>query len=318
MVAMGASLADRAWGRDSAVYRVAGVLNVIGGWFVTAIIAFTVSGVIAMLLHFFEIYALVPLVGLLIFFIYRTFVFHRMKEKSKAAFRSFENETAPIPAHHLIEDTSKNVAIMLRNVATTYRNAITGLVNEDRSLILVSVTGLLTLQEQVDNLRKMTYRSIKRLEGQNTEAGRLFLFVYDLEQDLAQSIGFIVESCRTHIENSHKPVLPEQAGNLRYMLEEVETYLTGVADRVGEGNFFEVEDLKEQKRNLVNLLEEQLSQQISGIQKNGYGRRNSMLMFSLKLETKDIVAAAHRFVKLYNRIGLTPKKERVSMIEELV
>src|SRR5690606_28725997 len=50
MVAMGSSLADKAWGRDSAVYRVAGVLSVIGGWFITAIIAFAVSGIFALII----------------------------------------------------------------------------------------------------------------------------------------------------------------------------------------------------------------------------------------------------------------------------
>ena len=55
MVAMGTSLADRAWGSESAVYRVAGVLNVIGGWFGTAIVAFTAAGVIAFLLNISEL-----------------------------------------------------------------------------------------------------------------------------------------------------------------------------------------------------------------------------------------------------------------------
>ena len=51
MVAMGTSLSDRAWGSESAVYRVAGVLNVIGGWFFTAFIAFTACGLVAFLIH---------------------------------------------------------------------------------------------------------------------------------------------------------------------------------------------------------------------------------------------------------------------------
>src|SRR5690606_19177483 len=51
MVAMGSSLADRAWGRESAVYRVAGVLSVIGGWFITAVIAFVAAGLFALILY---------------------------------------------------------------------------------------------------------------------------------------------------------------------------------------------------------------------------------------------------------------------------
>ena len=92
MVAMGTSLADRAWGRDSAVYRVAGVLNVIGGWFATAIIAFTVAGVFAFLIYNFQLAAILVLISLAVFFIYRSFAYHRKQEKQKENRIAFGNQ----------------------------------------------------------------------------------------------------------------------------------------------------------------------------------------------------------------------------------
>ncbi len=313
MVAMGASLADRAWGLDSAVYRVAGVLNVIGGWFLTAIVAFTASGICAFLIYTFEMWAVVALVALVAFLVVRSSLFHKKREKAKEDIQSFEMEAAAIAPTHLVEDTSQKVAEMLQMVIKTYKASLTGLLEEDRDEIQTAVKDFEKLRDRVETLKKKMYKAIKRLEGDNTEAGRLFLLVYDLEQDITQSIGFIVDTCRSHIENSHKPVLPEQKQNIYAVLKEVEGYLNNVAMRMEESNFEKIDDLKQQKKVIFNLLENFLSEQIQGIQQNGLGRRNSMLIFSIKLETKDIVAVAHRFVKLYNRLQ-SNKRERLDLL----
>jgi phosphate/sulfate permease len=315
MAAMGTSLADRAWGLDSAVYRVAGVLNVIAGWFVTAFVAFTVSGICAWLVYSFGMWAVVGLVALLVFLVVQSTLLHRRREKSREELKSFELEAATIPAAHMVEDTSRKVAQMLPVVVKAYKSAINGLLTEDRNIIQESVDDFAVLKERVDNLKKKTYRSIKRLEGQDTEAGRLFLLVADLEQDITQSIGFVVETCRMHIENSHKPVKPEQAENLNVILQAVESYLQNVVKRMEGTDFENIEDLVQQKKAIFALLEKQLSAQIQGIRQEGYGRRNSMLMFSLKLETKDIIAIAHRFVKLYHRLHSSQRQGETLLVE---
>lgn len=74
MVAMGSSLADRAWGSDSAVYRVAGVINVIGGWFLTAIIAFSFSAILAFVIYFFGLSSLFVLFAIALVFIIRGYI----------------------------------------------------------------------------------------------------------------------------------------------------------------------------------------------------------------------------------------------------
>ncbi len=309
MVAMGASLADRAWGLDSAVYRVAGVINVIGGWFMTAIVAFTASGICAWVIYTFEMWGVAILTILLVLLVFRSSVFHKKREKSREELASFEQEGTSIAPAIMVEDTSLKVAQLLHDVTKTYKGAITGLLEEDRQLIQKTVKDYESLRERVDTLKKKMYKAIKRLEGPETGAGRLYLLVYDLEQDIAQSTGFIMETCRNHVENSHKPVKKKQAESLSSIVQEVDSYLTNVAMKMEKADFENVEDLKEQKKAIFNMLENQLSDQIQGIKENGYGRRNSMLMFSIKLETKDIVAVAHRFVKLYHRLPSKAEKE---------
>ena len=81
MVAMGTSLADRAWGAESAVYRVAGVLNVIGGWFFTAIIAFLASALIAYLININVPVMVTILLVIAIILIARNYIAHTKKQK---------------------------------------------------------------------------------------------------------------------------------------------------------------------------------------------------------------------------------------------
>ena len=84
MVAMGTSLADRAWGRESAVYRITGVLSVIGGWFITAGAAFTICFIVALLIYWGGIPALVAMIGLAIYSLVRSHFAYKAKLRKEA------------------------------------------------------------------------------------------------------------------------------------------------------------------------------------------------------------------------------------------
>lgn len=83
MVAMGTSLADRAWGRDSAVFRITGVLSVIGGWFITAGAAFTICFFVALIIHFGGTVAILALIGLAVFMLIRSQVMYKSARRKK-------------------------------------------------------------------------------------------------------------------------------------------------------------------------------------------------------------------------------------------
>ena len=77
-----------------------------------------------------------------------------------------------------------------------------------------------------------------------------------------------------------------------------------------------MDDILNQKNELFFDLEKQMTEQIEGIQKGDYGRRNSMLVFSIKLETKDLIAVAARFIKLYQRVWLAKEKDTPLIISK--
>ena len=302
MVAMGSSLADKAWGRDSAVYRISGVLNVIAGWFFTAIIAFTVTAVVAWFIHTFGPWAVgVCVIGLLYFFYY-TYTLHQKRESAKQDLTEAVQESAVIPAHTLVDDTSRKVGQTLKLIAEIYRHALTSVLKDNAKGLRTAKKELEALQQQSENLRNKLFFAVKRIQEEKSEASRLYLMVYDLEQDLLQSTFQIVRTCREHVENRLTPPDKTQVKALLSILSNLEQYLKAVSVRMKDRQFAQIDDLSASRNALLAELEQNLSAQIAGIKASQYGFRNSALIFGLLLETKDLVEQTHRFVSLYHRL----------------
>lgn len=302
MVAMGTSLADKAWGRDSAVYRVSGVLNVIAGWFFTAIIAFTVSATVATFIRLAGPWAIAVVVPALIFFFYHTFTLHRKRERVKAELVAAVEESAVIPASTLVDDTSKKIGQTLKMVGDVYRHSIRGVLKDSPKSLKQAKKELEELQQQSETLKNKLYFAVKRIQEEHSEASRLYLMVFDMEQDLIQSTQQIVRTCRNHVENRLSPPEKEQAKVLLGMLSDLDHYLKAVSQRLKERNFAQIDDIVAQRNALLQALEQGLSAQIAGIKSARFGFRNSTLFFSLLLETKDVVEIAYQFVALYHRL----------------
>lgn len=309
MVAMGASLSDRAWGRDSAVYRVAGVLNVIGGWFMTAFIAFTAAGIFAFLIHRFGFVAIVVLTVLAGLLIYNTFRLHRKREKTKEKIEAAAKEARRVPAATIIRHTANSVVESLEAIRRGYAAAIEGLLTEDRRKLQEAAEEMNRLAESNEEFKYVFYGSIKRIQEEMAEGSRAYLLAYDHEQDIIQSANFIVNSAREHVEDLLLPPKPGQAEVLREISEKTQAYLQRCSRMIDGRNYEDFEPLMADKNPLFARIETLLAQQAEGIQQERYGARNSMLFFSILLETKDLIAVAARFAKLYYRLEehLTPE-----------
>jgi phosphate/sulfate permease len=303
MVAMGTSLADRAWGRSSAVFRIAGVLNVIGGWFFTAIMAFTASATFATLIYFFEGWAIAGLVLLAIFLISRTFLLHQRKEKAKAAMREFERQTKRLSTSLIVEKTAEKVKKTLEIIRSAYRDAIIGLLEEDRELLQKAKESTKELKVANEELQHQLYSLIRRIDEKQVEASRIYLLVYDLDQDIVQSARLIVKRCRNYVTNSLDPIEPEQSARLRQVLQLVDQYLARLIDMTQHRQFESMDTILDQKQVIFEALETILAQQVEGIKSSTFGMRNSLLLFGIALETKDLIAVGARFAKLYYRAG---------------
>ncbi|MGB2313174.1 MAG: inorganic phosphate transporter, partial [Flavobacteriaceae bacterium] len=129
MVTMGTSLADRAWGTDSAVYRVAGVINVIGGWFFTALSAFLVCGGIVYLIHWGGFTAILLILGIILLLISRNFINHRRETKERQQGKLLSPQSDSYRG--IIEESVMNISNVIGNTYEIYASTIRGLSNND-------------------------------------------------------------------------------------------------------------------------------------------------------------------------------------------
>lgn len=302
MVAMGSSLSDRAWGRGSAVFRVAGVLHVIGGWFLTAFVAFTVSILFAGLILFLGVWGVALLCVTAVVLISRTILMHRRMEKQKADRAAFEMQDEALYIHHIMDETTAFISQLLLRVAKVYQHAIDGLSAEDRRTLSVARRDLKELERQNQEVRSRLYRYIKRFRDDSAEASRLYLLVYDLEQDLIQSVRLIAEESEAYVANSLPPLSPEQLELLREPVQDLQAYFEFVARMIRGQNFSDAGEVQRWKKRLFTQLESSLQTQVEGVRNNHYSMRNSTLLFTLGLETKDLISATARFVKLFHRM----------------
>ncbi|NNK87651.1 MAG: inorganic phosphate transporter, partial [Flavobacteriaceae bacterium] len=315
MVAMGTSLADQAWGRDSAVYRVAGVLNVIGGWFATALIAFTVCALFTFFIHNFNLFAIGALVLLAITLIARSFRYHKKKEKKKASRLAFESETKPIANAVLLERISHRITDLLDELMQVYHKALTGLIKEDQKSVSEAVNSVKALTLKNENLQYELYRSIKRIEEMDKEGSRLILYVYDLEQDILQSAKLIVKSIRAYLKNVLNPLHSEQIQQLELISNSIAEYLELIKAFLKVPGRNQIADLDQKKKDTLSLLESFLEMQVDGIKENQYGSRNSQIIFKILLESKDLVTIAARLVKLYRHVHQYDRSDLKSFLD---
>jgi hypothetical protein len=314
MVAMGTSLSDKAWGRNSAVYRISGVLNVIGGWFFTAAVAFTAAATFASFIYFAGGIAIAILVLLAVILISRTFILHGRKEKKKQKVKAFEQDTSVIRQEGIIQDTSQKVANTIDIVLRTYTDSIEGLLHENRNALAKAKKDIDELIEENELLKQQLFRLIERVQPEHVDMSRVYLLVHDLEQDFLQSASLLVALCSEYVENSLDPVKPHFKNVLETMISRMTGYLKQVSEIVRKREFDEIHAILRKKNQFYWYIEDEIAAQVTSIQSDNMGMRRNMLVFSIQLETKDLVAVAARFVKLFKRVEDLGSQGRGSLV----
>ena len=312
MVAMGTSLADRAWDRESAVYRVAGVLNVVGGWFFTAIIAFITAGVFAYLIHLGGITAVGLILTLVFFLIIRNFIKHRTEEKEKSSQRYIKRAEL-ITINGVIEETSDHISEVIRRVNKLYSNVVKDLSTHDLNKLKKTDKHVGKLNNEVDNLKDEAFYFIKSLDDTSVEASRFYILVLGYLQDISQSISYISNSSYKHVNNNHKNLKNGQISDLKAIDDNLENMLSNIEKTFDTRNFEKLRQILSKKQNLFNHVSTSIEKQINRIRTEESSAKNTTLYFGILLETKDLISAIMNLLELYQEFHLSLKKAKINL-----
>ena len=300
MVAMGTSLADRAWGSESAVYRVAGVLNVIGGWFFTAFIAFTGCGLIAFLINLGGPSAIAILLFLALIILARNYISHR-KETAQIKNEDALNTAESSSIQGVIIESSSNVSKASKKIKKIFTASINGLATQDLKALKKNKKEVKSLAEEIDDLRNDLFYFIKNLDESTIKgASNFYINVLGSLQDISESLQYISKVTFKHINNNHKALTFNQIRELKEISLELETLFERIKFAFSKNNYKEISSIIDSKNQLLKSVREKINNQISRTKSEESSPKNTTLYFSILTESKDLIKATMAMLELYN------------------
>ncbi len=310
MVAMGTSLADRAWGAESAVYRVAGVLNVIGGWFFTAFSAFSAAALVAYLLNL-NLEVMFPILLVIAFgLLIRSSIVHNKKTQENKAEDSLKT-TGSRSVQGVIHESASNISNVVKRGNRIYTNAVKGLAKQDLSLLKKNKKQIAKLAEEVDNLRDNIFYFIKNLDETSLRASSFYINILGYLQDMTQSLDYISKTSHKHVNNNHKKLKFSQIKELKEVDDALELLFNDTKTAFDSRSFEQIDAIIARKKEVFDLVTDKIVKQVARTRTEESSPKNTTLYFGLLLETKDLLTATMNLLEEYHSShdgSITPAK----------
>ncbi|MFD0861049.1 inorganic phosphate transporter [Sungkyunkwania multivorans] len=299
MVAMGTSLADRAWGSESAVYRVAGVLNVIGGWFMTAIVAFIAAGTILVLINFGKGAAIAILLFAAILLLARNYIAHKRKSKEiKAEDQLQQAESSSVQG--VIHESADNISAVVNRGNKILTNAMKGLARQDLPLLKKNKKNIVKLSNEIDDLRDNIFYFIKNLDESSIGASNFYINVLSYLQDMTQSLEYISKVSHKHVNNNHKKLTFSQIKELKEVDDALENLLNRTKEAFDSRSFEQIGDILNNKQAVFEMVKQKIQKQVERTRTEESSPKNTTLYFGLLLEIKDLITAMMNLLQEYH------------------
>ena len=309
MVAMGTSLADRAWSRESAVYRVTGVLSVIGGWFMTAGIAFVAAFVIAMIMHFGGIVAAVIIVLVGLGVMIHSNIRYKMKndeENGDKAFRAILNsEDKEMTWRLLSRYVSTNESKVLSDIAFHYENITEGLMNENVKMLRKSFYDLKDDKERLKNIRRKETICMRRIDQETAMAKNAWFFASfnELEQ-LYYTIRRMCEPAYEHVDNNFTPLPEKYILDFRPQRDALEDCIADFRELSATGDFEALRNLEPKLRRLQTVFSDMRKELMDDIQAKQVNINTAYLYLNVLQESESMAITLSRLIRSSRKFQL--------------
>lgn len=297
MVAMGTSLADRAWGRESAVYRITGVVTVIGGWFFTAITAFTMAFLIALVLNWGGVTAAMAGLAIALFIVVRSGLKHRKKVSLVAKKKDEADENLTLNGLNILHKCNASILEVVGSVRKLYFSSILNLVKEDFRKMKKVKKNVDDLNQRTKELKYNLYPTLRKLEEEFIETGPFYVQILDYLREIAHCLTYIADPIYEHLDNNHPPIIREQVKDLHELNESVNSFFDNVEVFIQKQDYKHLDVLLAEQQRILDLIARIKKKQIKYIKAESVGTRNSLMYLNLLSETKNLVLYTINMVK---------------------
>ncbi len=305
MVAMGSSLADRAWGRESAVYRITGVMTVIMGWFLTAFVGFTIAMVTASALIWGTHLAdggwtvTILIVALCLYLAIKSNFFPNKKSDDILDDTIKINEIAAAQGEEVLYRCTEDVIEIVSRCHKIYNRTLVALFKENRRVLKEMNAESTKLVEKARFRKYNILETLNHLQDNNINSGHFYVQVVDYMTEVTKALLHITQPSFNHINNNHEGLTKEQTFDLMKINDDVELIFVKIKHMLETKDMSEFETVMELKDVLFDNIADATKKQIKRIKSNAKenSSRSSMLYLNILNETKTMVLQARNLMK---------------------
>lgn len=302
MVAMGSSLADKAWGRESAVFRITGVISVIGGWFITAGAAFILCFLVALAMSLGGLTMASILIALSIVLLVRSNIKYKKKqaeEKGDVVFNqmitSEDNaETLRLLTQHIRQGQSQ----FLDFVNVNYLNVTEGFISEDLSRLQKAESAMRKERQELKQRRRKEMLGLRRIDpGVAIEKSTWFHLGVNSCEDMLYSLRRICDPCEEHIDNSFVPLEKDRIKEFLPLRDTLLYLLKRAVVVISTENYTDSDKLREQCEEFKSCLSSTRQGQIERMQTSKENITVSYVYLNLLQETHEIASSLQHLLR---------------------
>jgi phosphate/sulfate permease len=299
MVAMGSSLSDQAWGFESAVFRITGVLMVIGGWFFTALIAFTLALCFAFALHYLGAVAIVALPFILLIVMLRSFKIHGSRETAVKELELLDLKrvsNADFAIRTCFEHSGRYLAVVHDELNACFDGVLT----QDRKLLKQLRRKTSKIQKWSNTIVANIFKTLRLLQREQASGAGKYSQVVSALQEIAESMRDLILRCHVHTSNQHAGLLPVQKQELQLVRKHVEALLSDTSRIMLSGEPFKYREVAAHYVKLKQLLEDLDHNQIERIRQGLSKTRLSILFYSINNNCIKISEQALKLLTIFD------------------
>ena len=297
MVAMGTSLADRAWGRETAVYRITGVLSVIGGWFITAGAAFTICALVTLLMYYGGFIAMFAMIGLVIFLLIRSERAYSKKQKNeKANDVIFKQLLASQDLKErwslLRQHVNNNHVDMFDFIMATYTQITNGFINEDIKSLRKAMIRTGEEKQSLKKSRRKEIIGLRRIDKfAAIEKNTWFHLGSNSCEQMLYCMKRICEPCKEHVDNNFKPLSERARNEFIPVRDEMIALMTQARDVIISGDYDKADAILKDGDGLKVKISTLRRHQMNRIHDESVNVKTALVYLNILQESQELVSS---------------------------
>lgn len=307
MVAMGSSLADRAWGRESAVYRITGVLSVIGGWFITAGAAFTICFIVSLLIHVGGVAVMAAMVGLAVYMLIRSHLAYRNKLKKEAMREEVDSTISKLretkdkrEALSLFREHSRDELCNVLNFASdAFCRSVHGFMDENLRELRKLMGEIEEKKSYLKQVKRVGTLGVTQLEHDiAVDKGLYYYQGNDFASEIVFSIRRLTEPGKEHVDNHFSPLSEVQKEDFGKMTSNIVSFLNRSSNMIENNDYHRMDDLISESTNLTACLTLLKKEELKRIQGQSGSTKVSMVYLNMVQEAQNVVSFTANLLKV--------------------